>query len=570
MENTYTAVTDAVGGSLALSALVSTLPLLAFFIMLLGLKVRAHVAGLVSLVVALLVAVFGFGMPWDLAGMSAFRGGIYGLFPIAWVILMAIWFYQVTVLSGRFEDLRRTFDLIGGGDLRIQAILIAFCFGGLLEALAGFGAPVAITATMILALGVKPLKAATTVLIANTAPVAFGAVAIPITTAGEVAYGANEQGAQAAVNVAAVVGHQAPFLAFFVPFILLWILDGIQGLKDAWIHAAVIGASFALAQWWAATYFAYQLTDVIACIVSISVAVVFMRFVKPRGVEGVRARYGITEAPEAIHLPGRRIWMALMPYLIVVIIFGIANLYTPLVAWMKTTAIKFQMPLLSERLLTAAGTPVNSAYTWSWLNNPGTYLLISGLLVAVLYSIFNEQGTYKLSVADAVKEIGAVSFKMRWTAVTIALVLALAFVMNYSGQTVAIGEYVASLGVAYAFLAPVLGWVGTAVTGSDTSANALFSKLQVTAAENLQANGVPGAHPELMLAANTTGGVVGKMISPQSLAIAATSVNMEGKESEIFKSVLPWSFILLLAVCVLVFLQSNVLGFMVEAYYANF
>ncbi|ORC16430.1 MULTISPECIES: L-lactate permease [Rothia] len=567
MENTYTAVTDAVGGSLALSALVSTLPLLAFFIMLLGFKARAHVAGLVSLVVAVLVAVFGFGMPWDLAGMSAFRGGIYGLFPIAWVILMAIWFYQVTVLSGRFEDLRRTFDLIGGGDLRIQAILIAFCFGGLLEALAGFGAPVAITATMILALGVKPLKAATTVLIANTAPVAFGAVAIPITTAGEVVYGANEQGAQAAVNVAAIVGHQAPFIAFFVPFILLWILDGIKGLKDAWIHAAVIGASFAIAQWWAATYFVYQLTDVIACIVSIAVAVVFMRFVKPRGVEGVRERYGITAPLEAAHLPGRRIWMALMPYLVVVIIFGIANLFTPLVDWLKTTAIKFQMPLLSERLLTASGDPVNSAYTWSWLNNPGTYLLISGLLVAVLYSTFNEQGTYKLAVADAIKEIGAVAYKMRWTAVTIALVLALAFVMNYSGQTVAIGEYVASLGVVYAFLAPVLGWVGTAVTGSDTSANALFSKLQVTAAENLQANGVPGAHPELMLAANTTGGVVGKMISPQSLAIAATSVDMEGKESEIFKSVLGWSFVLLIAVCVLVLLQATVLsGLMVEPY----
>lgn len=569
MENTFTAVTDAVGGSLALSALVSTLPLLAFFIMLLGFKARAHVSGLVSLIVAILVAVFGFGMPWDLAGMSAFRGGIYGLFPIVWVILMAIWFYQITVLSGRFEDLRRTFDLIGGGDLRIQAILIAFCFGGLLEALAGFGAPVAITATMILALGVKPLKAATTVLIANTAPVAFGAVAIPITTAGEVAYGANEQGTQAAINVAAVVGHQAPFLAFFVPFILLWILDGVKGLKDAWMHAAVIGAAFSIAQWWAATYFAYQLTDVIACIVSIAAAVIFMRFVKPRGVAGVRERYGITEAPASVELPGRRIWMALMPYLVVVIVFGLANLYQPLVDWLKAQSIKFDMPLLAERLVTASGDPVNSAYTWAWLANPGTYLLFSGLIVAVLYAIFNENGTYKLALVDVVKEIGVTAFKMRWTAVTIALVLALAFVMNYSGQTVAIGEYVASLGVVYAFLAPVLGWVGTAVTGSDTSANALFSKLQVTAAENLQANGVPGAHPELMLAANTTGGVVGKMISPQSLAIAATSVNMEGKESEIFKAVLPWSIILLLAICALVFLQSNILGFMVEPYFAT-
>lgn len=567
MANTYTAVTDAVGGSLFLSALVSTLPLLAFFIMLLGVKARAHVSGLVSLIVALLVAVLGFGMPWDLAGMSAFRGGIYGIFPIVWVILMAIWFYQITVLSGRFEDLRRTFDLIGGGDLRIQAILIAFCFGGLLEALAGFGAPVAITATMILALGVKPLKAATTVLIANTAPVAFGAVAIPITTAGEVAYGTGEAGHQAAIAVAAIVGHQAPFIAFFVPFILLWILDGVKGLKDAWMHAAVIGASFAIAQWWAATYFVYQLTDVIACIVSIAAAVVFLRFVKPRGVEGVRERYGITSAPEAEHLPGRRIWMALMPYLVVVIIFGLANLVDDIAKWLKSTAVTFDMPLLKERLLTASGDPVKSAYSWPWLANPGTYLLISGIIVALLYSIFNENGAYKLSLGAAIKEIGVVAHKMRWSAVTIGLVLALAYVMNYSGQTVAIGQFVASLGIAYAFLAPMLGWVGTAVTGSDTSANALFSKLQVTAAEHLQANGMAGAHPELMLAANTTGGVVGKMISPQSLAIAATAVDMEGKESEIFKSVLLWSVVLLLAVCVLVFLQATVLsGALVEPF----
>lgn len=559
MGTTYTAVTDAVGGSLGLSALVSSLPLLAFFIMLLGVKARAHVSGLVSLAVAILVAILGFGMPWDLAAMSAFRGGIYGFFPIVWVILMAIWFYQITVLSGRFEDLRRTFDLIGGGDLRIQAILIAFCFGGLLEALAGFGAPVAITATMILALGIKPLKAVTTVLIANTAPVAFGAVAIPITTAGEV-------GGREATAIAAIVGHQAPFLAFFVPFILLFILDGIQGLKDAWMHAAVIGLGFSIAQWWAATYFVYQLTDVIACIASIAAAVIFLKFVKPRGVAGVRERFGVEQTSSSVELPARRIWMALMPYVVVVLIFGVANLYTPLVAWMKSTRLSFAMPLLKDRLLTASGDPVKSAYSWAWLDNPGTFLLISGIIVAVAYSIFNEKGTYALSLPAAFKEIGVTAYKMRWSAATIVLVLALAFVMNYSGQTVAIGEFVASLGVAYAFLAPVLGWLGTAVTGSDTSANALFGKLQVTAAENLQANGVPGAHPELMLAANTTGGVVGKMISPQSLAIAATSVNMEGKESEILKAVIPWSFILLLAICVLVFLQSNVLGFLVEPY----
>ncbi len=559
--NTFTAHTDAVGGSLALSAAVATLPLIVFFIMLLGFKVRAHVAGAASLLTALLVATLGFNMPWDLAGMSAVRGGLYGAFPIVWVILMAIWFYQITVLSGRFEDLRRTFDAIGGGDLRIQAILIAFCFGGLLEALAGFGAPVAITATMILALGVKPLKAAITVLLANTAPVAFGAVAIPITTAGEV-------GGKSSEAIGAIVGHQAPFLAFFVPLILLFILDGMKGVKDAWVPASVIGFSFAIAQWFTATYFAYQLTDVVACIFALGVAVAFLRVWKPRGVAEVRERYNLPpiDANEKSELTGMRVWMALMPYLVVVIIFGLANLATGIVNWLKSTTATFHMPLLHERLVDGAGKAVKSDYAFPWLNNPGTFLLISGIIVAIVYMVFNENGRYSLNGGAVVREIGNTAYRMRFSALTIVLVLALAYVMNFSGQTVAMGEFVSGLGPIYALLAPTLGWIGTAVTGSDTSANALFSKMQVAAADHLAHQGVTGVTPELLLAANTTGGVVGKMISPQSLAIAATAVDMEGKESDIFKAVLPWSVIFLVAVCILVFLQTNVLHFMIAGF----
>ena len=553
----FTATTNAVGGSLALSALVATIPLLTFFIMLLVVKARAHWSALVALAASVLVASFGFTMPFDLAGLSALRGAIYGLV-ICWVILGAIWFYQITVLSGRFEDLRRTFDRLGGGDLRIQAILIAFCFGGLLEALAGFGAPVAITATMILALGVKPLKAAITVLLANTAPVAFGAVAVPIVTAGDV-------GGKDSYVIAAIVGHQAPFLAMFVPVILLFILDGMKGVKDGWLPAFVIGISFAIAQWITAATPAYNLTDVVACIVSMGAAVLFLRFWKPRGVEGVRERYGLpSQSEEKEALPAVRVWMALLPYLIVVAIFGLVNLNAGLKAWLKTVAIKINIPALSSRLVTKDGTPVKDApYTFTWLSNPGTLLIISGLIVAVVYFFFNEKGRYGFKFPAVFAEFGSVIYRMRWTILTIASVLALAYVMNFSGQTVAMGTFLAGLGTIYAVLAPVLGWIGTAVTGSDTSANALFSKLQVSAAENLQHAGVSGATPELMLAANTTGGVVGKMISPQSLAIAATSVDMEGKESDILKAVVPWSFAMLVVVCLLVFLQTNILSFLV-------
>ena len=555
--NTFFAEPNAVGGSLGLSALVATIPLLTFFIMLLVVKARAHWSALVALAASILVASLGFTMPFDLAGLSAVRGAIYGLV-ICWVILGAIWFYQVTVLAGRFEDLRRTFDRLGGGDLRIQAILIAFCFGGLLEALAGFGAPVAITATMILALGVKPLKAAITVLLANTAPVAFGAVAVPIVTAGDV-------GGKDPHVIATIVGHQAPFLAMFVPVILLFILDGMKGVKDGWLPAFVIGISFGIAQWITAATPAYNLTDVVACIVSMGAAVLFLRFWKPRGVEGVRERYGLpSQVEEKEALPAVRVWMALLPYLIVVVIFGLVNLSAELKAWLKTVAIKIDIPALSSRLVTKDGTPVKDApYTFTWLSNPGTLLIISGLIVAVVYFFFNEKGRYGFKFPAVFAEFGSVIYRMRWTILTIASVLALAYVMNFSGQTVAMGTFLAGLGTIYAVLAPVLGWIGTAVTGSDTSANALFSKLQVSAAENLQHAGVSGATPELMLAANTTGGVVGKMISPQSLAIAATSVDMEGKESEILKAVVPWSFAMLVVVCLLVFLQTNILSFLV-------
>lgn len=545
--------TDAVGGSTGLSALVSTLPLLTFFIMLLGVKARAHTSGFVALIVAILVAIFGFHMPTAFAISSAFRGGLFGLFPIVFVILTAIWFYQITVASGRFEDLRLVFDKMGNGDVRIQAMLIAFCFGGLLEALAGFGAPVAITATMILALGIPPLKAATVVLIANTAPVAFGAVAIPITTAGDVGGRTLEQ----TENIAAIVGHQTPVLAFFVPFIIALLIDGFRGVKETAPAAGVIGLAFAIAQWWTSNHFAYQLTDVIACIVALGAAFVLLRFWQPRGVEAMRERLGLEpytdEDGDTEALTGSRVWMALMPYAIVVVVFGLANLGTTIPTWLKQFKISFPWPVIDGQLLNAAGEAVNTDYSFAYINNPGSLMVISAIIVSIAYMVFNDNGRYSLTWGQVGKEFVDTAWKMRWSAVTIMLVLALAYVMNYSGQTVTIGEFFANLGPAFAFFAPMLGWVGVAVTGSDTSANALFANLQVTAANNL------GLNPDLMLAANTTGGVVGKMISPQSLAIAATAVSMEGKESEIFKKVVGWSFGFLLAVCVIVFLQSNVL-----------
>ena len=337
---TYTATPDAVGDSLALSALVGSLPLLTFFAMLLIAKASAYVAGLASLVVSLVIAVVAFGMPTHLALLSATQGAVYGLVPIVWIVVMALWFYRVTVISGRFNDLRSIFDAIGGGDIRIQAMLIAFCFGGLLEALAGFGAPVAITATMVLALGLKPLKTAVVCLIANTAPVAFGAVAIPITTAG------NLTGLDPA-HIGAVVGHQAPFFAIAVPFFLMMIIDGKRGLVQAWPAALVTGGAFAIAQWWCSTYFSYELTDVVASLVGLAAAIVLLRFWKPKGADDVRRSLDIEAPVPAEALSASRIWMAVLPYLLVVVVFGIAKLWklgVDIPAKLSATDVKIPWP----------------------------------------------------------------------------------------------------------------------------------------------------------------------------------------------------------------------------------
>ena len=548
--NTFQITTDAIAGSPALTALVSILPLVAFFIMLLGIKARAHTSGAVALLVALLIAIFGFDMSFGMAVSSAVRGGLFGLLPIVWVIVTAIWFYEITVASGRFEDLRKTFDLLGDGDIRIQAILISFCFGGLLEALAGFGAPVAITATMILALGVKPLKAATVVLIANTAPVAFGAVGIPVTTAGEVGGRTVEQTADIAGLISSIVF----LIAAAVPFFILFILDGWRGVKEAAPAAGVVGISFAIAQWLAANFFAYQLTNVIACIVSLGCAFAFLRVWKPKNVDALRERMGLPAQETSTDLTGSRIWMALLPYAVVTAVFGLATAVPALFGFLK---VKFAWPLLDGTVLATDGKPMDTAFSFNVVGNPGSLLLIAGIIVAVIYMFFNENGRYTLKASDPVTKFGNVVNRMKWSALTIILVLALAYTMNYSGQTIAIGEFVASAGGIFALFSPVLGWVGTAVTGSDTSANALFANLQVTAANNI------GVNPDLMLASNTAGGVVGKMISPQSLAIAATAVQMEGQESKILKAVVGYSALFLVVVCVVVFLMTNALGFLV-------
>ena len=562
-------------GSLTGSALVALLPLLTIFVLLGGLRWKAHWAGLAALAVAILVAALAYGMPVGLAVLSATEGAVFGLFPIMWIVFTAIWLYQLTVVSGRFEDLRAAFHLLSD-DPRAQAIIIAFCFGGLLEALAGFGAPVAITGVMLMALGFSPVRAAVVVLLANTAPVAFGAIGTPIITAGtltNIPY----------AEIGAYVGRQTPVLAFVVPLLLVLMVDGKRGVRQTWPLALSVGVTFAIAQFVASNYLSVELTDIVASLAGLVAAVVTLKVWTPTGGEeaaerlhqesqteladadtgrdtdgsgGVAAGGGVqtrTAAQEltahASDLTRGRLLMAFAPYLLVIAVFSVAKLVKPVSSFLSGQDIKIKWPGLDGNVLSSAGKPVTSTvYNFQWLSSPGSLLLICGFITALIY---------RVPIGRALRELVATAVKLRWAFLTVATVLALAYVMNLSGQTITVGTWIAGTGAAFAFLSPILGWLGTAVTGSDTSANALFATLQQTAAQEA------GLDPSLLVAANTSGGVVGKMISPQNLTIAATAVGIVGRESELFRKTIVWSVGLLVVLCVLIGLQSTpVLGWM--------
>ena len=558
---TYQPLLAPVADSLALSSLVALLPLVTIFVTLGALRWKAHRAGLAGLAVALAVAVAAYGMPTQLALLSATQGAAFGLFPIMWIVFAAIWLYQITVVSGRFEDLRASFNLLSD-DPRVQAIVIAYCFGGLLEALAGFGAPAAITGVMLMALGFSALRAATVVLLANTAPVAFGAVGTPIITAG------NLTGIPFA-EIGAYVGRQTPLLAAFVPLMLVFLVDGRRGIRQTWPIAAVVGTVFGVAQFISSNYISVELSDIIASLAGLAAAAVMLRFWQPQGGEGAlkalaeehqremaltgAAGSGVTagaagaeqtgaEAARADLTPAR-IAMALFPYLLVIVVFSLAKLIGPISDFLTARTVKIAWPGLDGNVLTAAGKVSGSTvFKFDWLSSPGLLLVLCGAVVAAVYRVRPQA---------AIGEAVAIAAKLRWAVLTVSSLLAMAYVMNLSGQTITIGEWIAHTGAAFAFLSPILGWLGTAVTGSDTSANALFSALQLTAANSV------GLDPTLMVAANTSGGVVGKMISPQNLTIAATAVGLVGRESELLRKVVLWSLALLIVVCLLVGLQST-------------
>jgi len=578
---------DPVAGSLALSALVGAIPLLTLFVLLGGIRMTAWLAGVISLAVAIVLAVVAFEMPVDQALLAGSEGAVFGFFPIMWIVINAIWVYNLTVASGHFDVLRRSFGRVSP-DHRIQAIIIAFCFGALLEALAGFGTPVAISVVMLMALGFAPLKAAATALIANTAPVAFGALAVPITTLSTVTSGVSDAPGLDVDTLGSMVGRQTPLLAVVVPLILVFVVDGRRGVRQTWLPAVVCGVVFAIAQFTASNYISVPLTDIVASLAAAASVVLLLRVWSPAeevtevasgsgaaaggtgaddtpgGAVAASARGGgpgtehagepgsvrsRSTGPQTGHDPTSDVMKAYAPYVVIIAVFSIANIPAVVDALaLEPWTVSFQWPGLD--LSNSAGDPLASmTFKFNWLPAAGTLMVIAGIITALIL---------KISPARMLKTYGATYHELRWAILTVMAVLGLAYVMNGSGQTTSLGVWLAGSGGLYVILSPILGWIGVAVTGSDTSANALFGALQVQTAAKA------GLDPVLLAAANSSGGVLGKMVSPQNLAIAAAAVGMAGREGDIFRKVLGWSLVLLAMMCIIVALQSTfVLGWMV-------
>lgn len=537
-----------------LSALVAFLPVLAMLITLGALKWKAHWAGIFSWAVALVVAITAFKMPFGMAFSSSAEGFLYGILPIVAILVAAIWMYQLTVVSGRFDDLRKTFFLISD-DPRVLGILIAFCFGGLLEALAGFGAPVAIAAAMLIGIGFGKLRGAVTALVANTVPVAFGAVGLPVI--------------QAAATAGLDVGDVAPvsaricaLLGLVVPFLMLAIMDGAKGVKEVWPFGLFCGIVFGATKWVVASTALFNLTEVFAAIITVGLAMLFLKVWKPKGGREAGQRIGVPMDPsvetepvepqkvDTSDLTGQRILMALVPYILVIVVFAVAAIPS-IKAVLGKADIPMKWPGLSGNLMNAADKAApHQTYTWQITSQPWFLLFIVAVLVGLIY---------RMPIGQIFGELWVNIKKMRFSALTIGMVVALAYVMGDSGQTLALGYFIAGAGAIYPFLAPSLGWIGTYVTGSDTSANILFSNLQGTVGQQIGQGSYLGVEgmKHLLVGTGAAGGVVGKMISPQSLTVAATAIGLAGGESVILRKVFKYSILLIVLMCILAGLMST-------------
>ena len=538
---TWTQVIDPFN-NIAFSALLAVVPILFIFWALIIKKMKGYKASLLATLTAVIIAIVAYGMPVKLALLSTLNGAMYGLFPICWIIIAAVFLFNLTVKSGQFEIIKSFMATITS-DRRIQALLIAFSFGSFLEGTAGFGAPVAITAAMLVGLGFNPLYAAGICLIANTAPVAFGAIGIPITVASQVS-------SIPEMAISQMVGRTLPILSILLPFYLIVLMSGVKKTMEILPAVLVSGISFALLQWFSSNYLGPALPDVIAGIGSIVALIVFLRFWKPKTTWRFPQEPAPTIDTQVNYTSGEvvRAWSPFILLTIMIIAWGMAPIKEVLNA---VGMVQFEMPGLHNAIVDRAGKPLPHIYKFNYLSASGTAIFISALISIPLVG---------LSFGRGMRIFGETLSQLKFPILTVASVLGFAYIVNDSGITLTMAAALANTGVFFPFFAPVLGWLGVFITGSDTSANALFGKLQAATATSI------GVDPVITVAANVSGGVVGKMISPQSIAVAAAAGHLIGKESELFRFTVKHSFIMLMFICIIVLLQAYVFTWIIPEY----
>ncbi|MGE6503114.1 L-lactate permease [Bacillus wiedmannii] len=549
--NTWTQVYDPFG-NIWISAAVALIPIIFFFLALAVFRMKGYVAGLITVVLTILVALFAYKMPFAMAMAATGYGFLYGLWPIAWIIIMSVFLYKISVKTGQFDVIRASVLSITN-DHRLLVILIGFSFGAFLEGAAGFGAPVAITAALLAGLGLNPLYAAGLCLIANTAPVAFGAMGIPITVAGQVT-GIDPH------KIGQMAGHQLPFLSLFVPFFIVFLMDGFKGVRQTWPALFVAGSSFAITQFITATFLGPELPDITSALVSLVSLSLFLKVWQPKEI--YQSKEANSEvAATAISMPKLtvgKVVKAWSPFIILTVMVVIWSqsffkaLFAPGGA-LESLVFKFEVPGLHNLVMKAEPivnkpTPYEAILKLDILSATGT-----AILIACIISIF----ILKMSAKDAVVTFKETINELKMPILSIGFVLGFAFIANYSGLSSTLALALAGTGGLFPFFSPFLGWIGVFLTGSDTSANALFSNLQAITAQQV------GVSEVLLVAANTTGGVTGKMISPQSIAIACAAVGLAGKESDLFRFTVKHSLFFVIIVGIMTYVQAYYLTWMI-------
>ncbi|MEA2733828.1 MAG: lactate permease, partial [Humisphaera sp.] len=537
----WTQVYAPVGNSLLLSALVAAIPVIVLLGLLAAFHVRAHMAALAGLAAAILIAMFIYGMPAKLATMSALYGAAFGLFPIGWIVLCAIFVYDITVHTGQFEIVKQTIAGLAD-DRRIQVLLIAFSFGAFIEGAAGFGTPVAISAAMLIGLGFKPLPAAGLALIGNTAPVAFGSLGIPIITLSQVTGLDLHQ-------LSAMAGRQLPFFSVIVPFWLVWAMAGWRSMLEVWPACAVTGLVFGSIQFFVSNFHGPWVVDIAGGAAAIIALVLLLKVWQPKTVWRFKDE---EPAPPPMAVTRGQAIVAWSPWVILSLVVFVWAL-PPVKKTLDRAMVPVNVPSLHlavERVppVAKAREPEPAIFKFNWLSATGTALLVSGILSGLIL---------RVPPTQLARLFARSVWRVRWSLLTIAAMLALGYTTRYAGIDATMGLALASTGMLFPFFSPLLGWLGVALTGSDTSSNVLFGNLQKITAERL------GISPILTAAANSSGGVMGKMIDAQSIVVAAVATNQHNKEGEILRYVFFHSIALATLVGVLVWLQAGPLRWMI-------